>query len=33
MMEGEMGSTLPLLLMDETIFSREGFTAESFATG
>src|SRR5260221_14737701 len=28
-----MGSTLPLLLMEETMFSRVGLAAESFATG
>jgi hypothetical protein len=28
-----MGSTFPLLLMDETRFSRTGVTAETFGTG
>ena len=31
--KGEIGSTFPLLLMEETMFSRDGTTAESFVTG
>jgi len=33
MLNGAMGSTLPLLVMDETMLCRNGFTADILATG